>query len=170
MANHKRGGRPPTPTHLKILAGNPGKRDLPANEPKPEAGIPDCPERFVAAQKAAFEKLGGQLNQVGVLTHLDGPALEVLAMCYSQTMASAAEVAKYGPCWVSMAGCLDANGKVIALPKTKINPQWKVLAESMRQLRSMLQEFGMTPSSRTKVSVVGEEDTDDLDDFIQRNA
>ena len=76
MPNHKRGGRPPTPTHLKILAGNPGKRDLPANEPEPEPGIPDCPEQFVAAQKAAFEKLGEQLNGVGVLTHLDGRRLK----------------------------------------------------------------------------------------------
>lgn len=29
-------GRPPKPTHLKVIAGNPGKRALPTNEPQPE--------------------------------------------------------------------------------------------------------------------------------------
>lgn len=31
-------GRPPKPTALKVLQGNPGKRSLPKNEPKPPVG------------------------------------------------------------------------------------------------------------------------------------
>ena len=35
-------GPAPEPTALKILAGNPGKRKLPENEPQPQ-GTPICP-------------------------------------------------------------------------------------------------------------------------------
>ena len=37
-------GRKPKPTHLKVLAGNPGKRPLPKNEPKPKPIAPRCPQ------------------------------------------------------------------------------------------------------------------------------
>ena len=36
-------GRKPKPTALKVLEGNPGKRPLNENEPKPERKAPECP-------------------------------------------------------------------------------------------------------------------------------
>ena len=36
-------GRKPKPTAIKELEGNPGKRPLNANEPKPERKAPRCP-------------------------------------------------------------------------------------------------------------------------------
>ena len=36
-------GRKPKPTALKVLEGNPGKRPLNENEPKPENKAPRCP-------------------------------------------------------------------------------------------------------------------------------
>lgn len=36
-------GRKPTPTAIKVLEGNPGKRPLNANEPKPKKKAPRCP-------------------------------------------------------------------------------------------------------------------------------
>ena len=36
-------GRKPKPTSLKVLEGNPGKRQLNPNEPKPDASVPKCP-------------------------------------------------------------------------------------------------------------------------------
>ncbi len=37
-------GRKPKPTAVKQLEGNPGKRQLNANEPKPAARAPSCPK------------------------------------------------------------------------------------------------------------------------------
>jgi len=34
-------GRRPKPTRLKMLTGNPGKRPLNGNEPRPAAAVPD---------------------------------------------------------------------------------------------------------------------------------
>lgn len=36
-------GRKNTPTQLKVLNGNPGKRPLNQNEPKPKPVMPECP-------------------------------------------------------------------------------------------------------------------------------
>lgn len=36
-------GRKPKPTAIKELEGNPGKRPLNANEPRPERKAPRCP-------------------------------------------------------------------------------------------------------------------------------
>ena len=37
-------GRKPTPTALKVLEGNPGKRKLNDNEPRPDKKAPSCPK------------------------------------------------------------------------------------------------------------------------------
>lgn len=37
-------GKKPKPTNLKILEGNPGKRPLNLNEPKPIPIAPECPD------------------------------------------------------------------------------------------------------------------------------
>ena len=37
-------GRKPTPTAIKELEGNPGKRPLNAKEPKPVKKAPSCPK------------------------------------------------------------------------------------------------------------------------------
>jgi len=39
-------GRRPKPTNLKVLHGNPGKRPLNANEPKPAAEMPSAPDHL----------------------------------------------------------------------------------------------------------------------------
>ena len=40
-------GRKPTPTHLKLVRGNPGKRPLNASEPKPQLTLPSPPAESV---------------------------------------------------------------------------------------------------------------------------
>ena len=44
-------GRKRTPTHLKIVAGNPGRRPLNENEPRPSGNLDTAPEWLTEAQK-----------------------------------------------------------------------------------------------------------------------
>ncbi|MGQ7169689.1 phage terminase small subunit P27 family, partial [Escherichia sp. R-CC3] len=37
-------GPPKTPTHLRLVRGNPSKRPINENEPKPAAGVPPTPK------------------------------------------------------------------------------------------------------------------------------
>ena len=47
-------GRKPVPTHLKVLRGNPGKRRLNDQEPKPEGELADPPEWMSESQKQGW--------------------------------------------------------------------------------------------------------------------
>ena len=49
-----RAGRKPKPTAIKELEGNPGKRKLNKKEPKPEKGMPVCPEWLLPEAKAEW--------------------------------------------------------------------------------------------------------------------
>jgi len=70
-------GRPPKPTALKILTGNPGHRPLPKNEPMPERGAAPPAWMPLKARKE-WDRLAPVLDRLGVLTEVDGEALAEL--------------------------------------------------------------------------------------------
>lgn len=50
-------GRKPKPTALKVLEGNPGKRQLNVVEPKPRNKAPKCPAWLDAEAKKEWRRL-----------------------------------------------------------------------------------------------------------------
>lgn len=60
-------GRKPVPTQLKILAGNPGKRALPENEPEFDNEIPQLPDWLAGEALAAWHRLMPELHAVGIV-------------------------------------------------------------------------------------------------------
>lgn len=67
-------GPKPTPTALKKLAGNPGKRALPKNEPEP-AGLVARPDWLNVGARKVWEEYAPRLERLGLLTELDGDTL-----------------------------------------------------------------------------------------------
>ena len=67
-------GRRPTPTRLKMLTGNPGKRSLNHDEPRPEANIPECPPELGPVARAEWDRLVDELAALRLLTNLDRTA------------------------------------------------------------------------------------------------
>ncbi len=76
-------GRPPKPTKLKLIQGNPGKRALPEFEPDPERGIPAPPRWFPAEYFDLWAEIAPTLEEMRVLSLADGPAL-VLLGCFQK--------------------------------------------------------------------------------------
>ena len=64
-------GRPPKPTAIKELEGNPGKRPLNKNEPKPKAKAPKCPPWLESDAKKEWRRLSKELEAMGLLTQVD---------------------------------------------------------------------------------------------------
>ena len=64
-------GRKPTPTAIKMLEGNPGKRALNNNEPKPAKKAPRCPSWLEDEAKKEWKRMGKILEQMGLLTDMD---------------------------------------------------------------------------------------------------
>jgi hypothetical protein len=65
----------PKPTSIKVLTGNPGKRRLNHDEPKPPIAIPECPNKLSPAARASWDRLGHAPVGLRMLTALDRAAL-----------------------------------------------------------------------------------------------
>jgi P27 family predicted phage terminase small subunit len=65
-------GPPPTPTHLKLIRGNPGKRPI---RPEPEPEIPpevlEAPPYLVSYAADEWHRLAGELHRLKLLTVVD---------------------------------------------------------------------------------------------------
>ena len=95
-------GRPPKPTVLKVLAGNPGKRRMNAQEPN--AGDIDTrvPPELSEAAKGHWQRLAPMLAKSGVLKQSDRDLL----FCYCESYAVWLEGVRAGKLNVSLLGQL----------------------------------------------------------------
>lgn len=55
-------GRKPKPTAIKVLEGNPGKRELNEYEPKPAKKAPRCPSWLEDEAKKEWKRTAKQLE------------------------------------------------------------------------------------------------------------
>ena len=77
-------GRKPTPTALKLLEGNPGKRKLNDKEPKPEKKAPSCPKWLETEAKKEWRRLAKKMELMGVLTEVDMAAFAGYCQAYAR--------------------------------------------------------------------------------------
>ena len=134
-------GRKPKPTALKELAGNPGKRPLNEREPKPRAAVPTAPRHLTGEARKEWRRMGRELLALGVLTTVDRAALAAYCVAYARWADAEAQVTKLGTV------VKTANGNLIQ------NPYLAVANRAMDQMMKAASEFGMTPSSRSRVQV-----------------
>lgn len=144
-------GRRPTPTSLKLLAGNPGKRPINQNEPKPTPAIPSCPKHLDPIARREWRRIARELAIVGLISNLDRSALAAYCDAFSRWVRASEQIREYGMVLRS------PNGYPI------VSPYVSVLNKSLEQMRVFLTEFGMTPASRTRLEVQLE-DFDDEED------
>src|SRR5258707_3791368 len=133
-------GRRPKPTRLKMLTGNPGKRPLNKDEPRPDANIPECPPELGPLARAEWDRLVDELAALRMLTNLDRAALAAYCGAYALWAEATVQLQKYG------AMIKSPTGFPIQSPYLSIaNRQ----AEIMMRIAS---EFGFTPASRSRIS------------------
>lgn len=134
-------GRKPKPTALKQLEGNPGKRKLNRREPKPEKGIPPCPAWLLPEAKKEWKRLCENLGQLGILTKVDRAAFAAYCQSYAR--------------WKEAQEHIDQEGSVFETDKGyQQQTPWVGIANTNQKM--MLQaasEFGLTPSSRSRIVV-----------------
>lgn len=139
-------GRKAKPSALKLIDGNPGNRPINPHEPKPpKVYAPDPPVGFTTIQTAKWNEITGKLAKIRVLTELDLDALEI-----------------YVREWVNLQNAITdvaARGKMVQLPSGGVmwNPSWTQLKHSQACCRSIMAEFGMTPSTRTTLVASADE-------------
>ena len=141
-------GRKPTPTKLKLVRGNPGNRPLPENEPKPDLGIPDCPDHLSEIAKEEWKSMSGQLYRLGLMTRIDRAALAGYCQSYGRWVEAEKEAVVHGLVVKTKSGNLIQN------------PYLGIANRALKQMHIFLIEFGMTPSSRTRVTAARDGNSD----------
>lgn len=142
-----RRGPPPTPTNLLRLRGNPlatKRRD--STEPKPDPTRPRCPTWLDEEAKLAWKHVVPQLERMGVLTRIDGNALTRYCQLWARWKKAELFVQKHGDVYPLK----DESGRTNCLMPF---PQVAIANKLAAQLTRLEQEFGMTPSARTRISV-----------------
>lgn len=136
------GGHNRKPTVLKELAGTlkPGRvnheePDLPAL-----AQAPRCPVHLKGEVRKTWQKVGRLLAKMGVLTEADLHALEAYCVIFARWQDAEANLITYGV-------MLSDAGKLFP------SPYLRVAEDCLKQMRAWMTEFGITPSSRSRVKV-----------------
>jgi P27 family predicted phage terminase small subunit len=150
-------GRKPKPTVLKIREGNPGKRALNDREPTPADGVPDRPEMLIGEAAAEWDRVSQVLAEMGLLTRADRSALAAYCTAYARWLQAEEQVAKFGT--------------IVKSPEKGFpmkSPYLTVADQALETMRKFMVEFGLTPSSRSRIRLPGHGPAEDeFDAFVE---
>ena len=140
-------GRKPIPNDIKRAAGNPGRRPLNEHEPvyTVPGRVPYAPRHLNEVAQREWNRAARMLMQARVLTEADLVALELYCQAYGR--------------WVEAEKKVAASGAVLKSAETGglyQNPYLAIANKAHEQMMKLLPEFGMTPSSRTRIHALGE--------------
>lgn len=138
-------GRKPKPTKLKKLAGNPGKRPL--NSGEAQLPVPDrppyAPRHLDYDAQREWRRMVRLLMELGLYTGLDYAALAMYCQVWSR--------------WAQAERTLAGQALILTGAEGGMyqNPMLHVANKAWEQLRKILPEFGLSPSSRSRLDIKG---------------
>lgn len=142
------------PTATKELRGTLRADQQNPDEPMVTAltELPKAPSYLSAMSKTAWRRIGAELVDMTVLTSADLTALEAYCVLYAHWRHAEAKLKK------SMV--MDGRNGIVLSPYVRISK------DCLKEMKSWMLEFGLTPSSRSRVRVkrpaeAGETDTED---------
>jgi len=138
-------GRKPKPTNLKVLHGNPGKRAINKDEPQGEVVDADLPppDHLGDLAKECWTHMVSMLAGSQVITELDLHGLELYCAAYQN--------------WRDAQQKVIELGSIVKSPKSGYpvqSPYFAISNKAHEQMVKLAAEFGLTPSSRSRVTKV----------------
>ena len=142
-------GPPPTPTYLKLLRGNPGKRPIPNGEPQP--AIPDKPPKppsFLSAYAVEeWKRVSAEVHALKLLSAVD--VMPFAAYCEAVARWQTAEealglIASKDPV---MRGLIVKSKAGTAMENPLVYTSRRAAQEMLR----VASEFGFTPAARSRL-------------------
>ncbi len=153
-----RPGPPPKPTALKLLRGNPGRRPVNTREPKPKANTRACPKWLSAEAQAAWKLIVPELKKLGLFTAIDTDALVIYCDTWSRWKRAVRFLQEHGDTYA----VADADGN----ERHKTYPQVGIARSLLPVLNRYAQEFGMTPSARSRIEIKADEPSGGVLEFL----
>ena len=146
-------GRKPTPTAIKELEGNPGKRALNEREPKPQKKAPACPKWLEDEAKKEWRRLAKQMEQLGILTQVDMAAFAGYCQAYAR--------------WKEAEEFITQHGSIVKTPSGYWQqvPQVSIAQTYLKIMNKFAEQFGLTPSSRSRIIASSESNGSTVDEM-----
>jgi P27 family predicted phage terminase small subunit len=132
-------GRKPKPTETKKRAGNPGRRKLAGDEPKPKT-TKIAPTLIDKRAREFAASVLPELRTTKVFTDVDMGAFEMMCTHYAIARLAAERVTKEGLMQHNAFGWAK-------------HPLLQVWRDNSKAFQSYAAEFGMTPSARTRIHI-----------------
>jgi len=160
-------GRKPKPTQMHILNGNPSKirlEDRISNEVKMKeyqpGEYPNAPEWLDEIAKEEWNRVAPMLANSKLMTEADTKALEAYCKCWSR--------------YIEAEKQMDELGSTIFQPNQKSKyiqqlPQVAIAQKYLKLCKDFMTEFGLTPSSRGRMQLPGEQDEDEMESLFRKS-
>ena len=143
-------GPPPTPSYLKLLKGNPGRRPIKANpEPAVSPEIPSPPEFLSPIAKDEWWRIAGELHRLRLLTPLDVGVFSVYCQSYADWIEAERQLAVAGAADPETHGLLIKGSHKQLMP----NPLLRVAAAAADRMMNVATQLGLTPLARSRISM-----------------
>lgn len=159
-------GRKPKPTALQIAQGDPrklGKNKLEeklAAEPDVKRGLPDCPRYLRGRARHAWGFWAEELAHMNLDAKPDAMMLEGACVAWAKAVEADLILARDG--LIVEDSIIDKKSGERIVLKRKRNPADHISNSAWRQVRAFCSEFGLSPTSRTRLSV-GKRDTAEME-------
>jgi P27 family predicted phage terminase small subunit len=132
---------------MRQLEGNPGKRAINDREPIPPPGVPECPDFLEGEARAEWFRAASVLQEMNLLSRADRSALAAYCTVYARWVHAEAQVKKYG--------------SIVKSPEKGFpmkSPYLSIADQALESMRKLMVEFGLTPSSRSRIRVLEDSD------------
>jgi P27 family predicted phage terminase small subunit len=143
-------GRHPTPTHLKLLRGNPGHQVINLREPQPvkPPDIPEPPEYLVGYAAAEWRRFAPEAYRLGLLTSADIHTFASYCYAYSAWRLAIEALQKMTDRDPVTSGLMikTKNGAAIQ------NPLFLTAKQAASDMVRYAAEFGLTPAARSRIT------------------
>lgn len=110
-------------------------------EPQPKAVLPAAPAHLKGDERVKWDERAKTLHEQGMLTTLDLDALAMYCVVFVR--------------WTKAEQVVREKGEIIKTTNGNIiqNPYLSIANRALEQLNKLGAEFGMTPSSRSRVKL-----------------
>jgi P27 family predicted phage terminase small subunit len=148
MPNTPGQGRRPKPTALKLVDGTARPDRMNPDEPIPPSGEVKCPVWLHGRARRVWRELEPVLKAMGVLTVADVAMFAALCETQAEFIDAREDVRKRG---IEIERKrYDKQGREFYLVED--NPSVRIASDAGKRLKALMVEFGMSPSSRTRVT------------------
>ena len=145
-------GRPPKPTSLKLVTGNPGKRPVNKQEPDPDYLTNlAAPDWLPPAAALVWDEVIPHLRAAKLVTNIDVNMLAMGCNAIAQYRSAAAKACKTP--MIAAKKTKNAAGKAVATGNDYVSPWMMIQSMAFKQAMTVFQQFGMSPAARTRIAV-----------------